>query len=92
MSLFSGKIENDGTLTVNSMSATIERAINDLVPPGAHENPQGRRKLALAIARGVLKHLSDNASAVQVTVPDTGTGGTTHDQASKIAVDLGGWS
>jgi len=48
------------------------------VPLGAHEDPRGRRKLALAIARGVIDHLAANAGAIMVTVPDTG--GSTHEQ------------
>jgi hypothetical protein len=91
MNLIAGRIESDHTLTPGSMAAEIERALNDLVKVGANEDPLGRRKLALAIARGVLKHLHDNAGAVEVTVPDAG-GANTHQQSPTIGVDLGGWS
>jgi hypothetical protein len=85
MSISSGKIENDGSLTSGSMSATIERALADLVPLVGNDDPMGRRKLALAIARGVIKHISDNEGAI--TVSD---GVTTY--SASIDVDLGGWS
>ena len=63
MTLKSGKLHRAiGPLTPsNSMAAAIERALADLVPLGANEDPLGRRKLVLAIARGVIKHLHDNA-------------------------------
>jgi hypothetical protein len=92
MSLTSGKLEPDNTLTAGSMSALIEKALEDLVALGADENPLGRRKLALAIARGVIKHLHDNAGAIHVTVPNTGAPGSTHQQSPTIDMDLGGWS
>jgi hypothetical protein len=92
MTLKSGKIEPGGTLTPNSMAEAIERALNDLVAPGAAEEPMGRRKLALAIARGVLEHLRDNIGSLHVKVPNTGGGVGTHQQSPTINVDLGGWS
>lgn len=91
MTLFSGKIEPGNQLTPNSMAQTIERALQDLVPMGVNEDPMGRRKLVLAIARGVLEHLRDNIGSLHVTVPNTGGGGT-HQQSPTIDVDLGGWS
>jgi hypothetical protein len=91
MSLSSGKLEPDHTLTAGSMSAFIEKALEDLVPLGANENPLGRRKLALAIARGVLKHFRDNIGSFHVTVPNKGSPGT-HQQSPTIDVDLGGWT
>lgn len=92
MSLRSGKIEADGTLTPGSMSATIERALNDLVAVGVDEDPLGRRRLALAIARGVIKHLADNTASIHTTVRNWTSGAPTHEQAAGIDVDLGGWS
>jgi hypothetical protein len=91
MTLFSGKIEPGNQLTPNSMAQTIERALQDLVPMGVNEDPMGRRRLVLAIARGVLEHLRDNIGSLHVTVPNTGGGGT-HQQSPTIDVDLGGWS
>ena len=91
MTLFSGKIEPGNQLTPNSMAQTIERALQDLVPMGVNEDPMGRRRLVLAIARGVLEHLRDNIGSLHVTVPNTGGSGT-HQQSPTIDVDLGGWS
>ena len=92
MSLRSGKFESNGKLTAGSMSATIECAINELVPLSANEDPIGRRKLALAIARGVVKHLRDNVGSLHVTVPNVLSGQGTHQQPPTVDVDLGGWS
>jgi hypothetical protein len=74
-----------------SMASAIERAMLQLVPLGANEDPIGRRKLALAIARGVLEHLRDNAGSLHVTVPNTGGGVGTHQQSPTMDVDLGAW-
>jgi hypothetical protein len=80
--LMAGSLDS-GQLTVGSMARAIDDAMTALVPLGANEDPHGRRKLALAIARGVIDHLAANAGAIMVTVPDTG--GSTHEQpASKI--------
>jgi len=91
MSLSAGKFEADNTLTGGSMSAFIEGALAALVPLGANEDPLARRKIALAIARGVLKHFRDNVGSLHITVPNTGGAGT-HQQSPTIDVDLGGWS
>ena len=90
MNLSAGKLENNGTLTSGSMSAEIERALSDLVPLGPNEDPMGRRKLCLAIARGTLKHFKDRFGAVQVSVQLSG--GTTQLISAQFNVDLGGWS
>jgi hypothetical protein len=92
MTLKAGAIQANGTLPADSMAAAIEAAMNELVPPRANEDPMGRRKMALAIARGVIKHLGANASSITVTVPNTPSGGATHSQGAAVAVDLGGWS
>ena len=92
MTLKAGKLEPGNVLTPNSMAQTIERAMADLVPLGANEDPLGRRKLALAIARGVIQHLGANASSLHTTVPNTGGGVGTHQQSPTIDIDLGGWS
>lgn len=76
-----------GTLTAGSMSAAIEAAINQLVPVAAGEDPIARRKLALAIARGVLGHLRDNAASLTVTIPQYASGVTTINQVVSIDVD-----
>ena len=87
MTLSAGQLAG-GALTPGSMAADIEAALEGEVPLGANEDPTGRQKLALAIARGVLKHLRDNASSVHVTVPDTV--GTTHQQQVTIDIDGSG--
>ncbi len=92
MSLRPGIIESDGTLTAGSMAATIERAFNELVAVGAAEDPMARRRLALAIARGVIKHLAENPSSIHTTVANWSGGTPTHEEAAAIDVDLGGWS
>ena len=92
MSLRPGKIEADGSLTAGSMAATIERALNELVALSVDEDPMGRRRLALAIARGVVKHLVDNHASFHTTVRNWSSGAPTHEQAAAIDVDLGGWS
>jgi len=76
--LNAGSINAAGVLSAGSMARAIDDALAALVPLGANEDPRGRRKLALAIAQGVINHLSANAGAIMVTVPDTA--GTTHEQ------------
>jgi hypothetical protein len=76
--LNAGSINAAGQLSAGSMARAIDDAMAALVPLGANEDPRGRRKLALAIARGVINHLAANAGAIMVTVPDTG--GSTHEQ------------
>lgn len=92
MSLSSGKLEPNGTLTAGSMSAAIERALNEMVGLGPDEDPVHRRRMALAIARGVLAHLRDNASSISVTVPKAVAGVGTEQRSPTWTVDLGGWS
>ena len=92
MSLKAGLIQSDGTLTPDSMARAIERALNDLVQVAVDEDPMGRRRLALAIARGVIKHLGDNHASFHTTVRNVASGDPVHEQAAAIDVDLGGWS
>jgi hypothetical protein len=92
MSLKAGQFQADGSLTPDSMAFAIERAINELVQVAVDEDPMGRRRLALAIARGVLKHLGDNTASVHTTVRNWSSGAATHEQAATIDIDLGGWS
>jgi hypothetical protein len=92
MTLKSGKIELSNELTPDSMAQTIERALADLAPLGVNEDPMWRRKLVLAIARGVLEHLRANIGSLHVTVPNTSGGVGEHPQSPTIDVDLGGWS
>lgn len=55
-----------------SMAAAIEKAMNAQVPLGAGEDPRGRRRLAVAIATGVIDHLKAQEKAFVVNVRDTG--------------------
>lgn len=75
--LRAGDIEKDGTLTPNSMSAAIEAELGALVAVGADEDPIARRKVALAIARGVIDYIVANQAAFTVAVPN---GTPTHPQ------------
>jgi hypothetical protein len=88
MSLNPGTMAANGTLSAGSMAAAIESALASLVPPNGLDDELGRRKLALAVARGVLGHIKDNATAVKVTVPDTAAGGATHQQQVTLDIDL----
>ena len=55
-----------------SMAAAIEAALNAQVPVGAGEDPRGRRRLAVAIATGVIDHLKAKEAAFVVNVRDSG--------------------
>ncbi len=73
--LRAGDIDAAGNLTAGSMARAIDDALAALVPVGANEDPRGRRKLALAVARGVIAHLKANQDAFVAPIPD-GVGGT----------------
>lgn len=92
MTLKAGQIQSDGSLTPDSMAFAIERALNDLVQVAVDEDPMGRRRLSLAIARGVVKHLGDNHASFHTTVRNWSSGAATHEQSASIDIDLGGWS
>ena len=67
--------------------------MNELVAPMAgDEDPMGRRQLALAIARGVIKHLDDNQASFHTTVRNWAVWRPDARGAAAIDVDLGGWS
>lgn len=72
-------------LSATDMAADIVSAISKQVPLGAGEDPSGRHKLALAIARGVLQNIYDNPTAFHVTVPDLSGG--SHEQQVTIEID-----
>jgi hypothetical protein len=67
-----GAFQDDGSLTPGSMSRAIADALDALVPPRPDEEPTARRKLALAIAQGVIGHLDANEGALEVRVPLSG--------------------
>ena len=77
-------VPNDYTGFTNSMADEIEQQLNTLLTldglptlsadPGDRE-VRDRRRLFVAIARAVVKHLNDNRDAIDIDVPD-GLGGT----------------
>lgn len=71
--LIRGSMTQAGTIYPStSMAAAIEREMNLQVPIGAGEDPRGRRKLAVAIATGVINHLKAKEQAFVVNVRDSG--------------------
>lgn len=73
-----------GELTSGSMARAIGDAFEALLPPLPNEDLRARRKLALAVAQGVIDHLVANAGAIMTTVPNTSTTGTHEQPASRI--------
>lgn len=84
--LIPGAFDGAGILTPGSMSRMIEDALSALVPPQANEDLHARRKLALAIAQGVIGHLKAQEQAFVVTVPDGLGGSGTVDEEIRIDV------
>jgi len=77
-------VPNDYTQYAGSMAEQIEIQLNALLGldglpalPGDADDREvrDRRRLFVAIARGVVKHLHDNRTAIDIRVPD-GEGGT----------------
>lgn len=69
----------------NSMAAQMEEALRHLlITDGLPDFPlndnsreaRDRRRLFVAIARGIVRHLQEQANSITITVPD-GLGGTT---------------
>jgi hypothetical protein len=73
-----------GELTSGSMARAIGDAFETLLPPQPNEDLRVRRKLALAVAQGVIDHLVANAGAIVTTVPDTGSSSTHEQPASRV--------
>ena len=73
-----------GELTPGSMARAIDDKLMLLVPPGADEDLHGRRKLALAVAQGVVDHLVANAASIMVTVRNNHGSGTHEQPATQI--------
>jgi hypothetical protein len=71
---------NTPAVFADSMAAQIEAAFNALlaeedlprVPDDNSKESRDRRRLFVAIARGVVRHLDEQRSAITVTVPDGG--------------------
>lgn len=64
---------------INSMASTIEQELNDLmtmdgIPPlnmdANDESIRDRRRLFVAIARGVVRHLAENKDAIEINLPE----------------------
>ena len=79
-----GSINLAGQLTDGSMAGAINDAMAIQLPPSLNEDLHWRRKLAVAIAQGVVDHLVANAQAIMVTVPDTDGSGAHEQPATKI--------
>ena len=70
-----GTMDTNGVLEAGSMARAIEDALAAQVPYRPDEDPHGRRRLALAIAQGVVEHLHANPGAIMTLVrSNTGTG------------------
>lgn len=52
-----------GELTSGSMAEAIDKSLTALVQLHPDEDPRGRRKLAVAIAQGVISHLKAKENA-----------------------------
>jgi hypothetical protein len=80
-----GTLDEHGNLSMGSMARAIDDALAALIPVGGNEDVRGRRKLALAIARGVIGHLNANEGALVVVLPDA-SGSTVE---KPVRVDVG---
>jgi hypothetical protein len=72
-----GSVDATGIPTGGSMARAIYDALATLVPLHAGEDPNGRSKLAVAVAQGVLTHLQAQSGALYVTL-QTGAGPVDH--------------
>ena len=80
--LVAGDIDSSRNITPSwSMAQAIYDALDALIPVRAGEDPLGRRNLAVAVAKGVIGHLSANQAAFVVHIPD-GSGGHTDSDLS----------
>lgn len=69
--LRAGALSDDWTNPATvSMAREIEAELEKLIGPlPPDDKPEPRRKLAIAIATGVINHLANNANAFTVQVP-----------------------
>lgn len=74
-----GPIPTDYSQFINSMASTMEQELNDLMvmdglPPlsmdANDESIRDRRRLFVAIARGVVRHLANNKDAIDIRLAD----------------------
>jgi hypothetical protein len=71
---------NTPSVFADSMAAHIEAAFNALLqqedlprmPDDNSKESRDRRRLFVAIARGIVRHLDEHRTAITVTVPDGG--------------------
>ena len=77
-------VQTDYSAFANSMAEEMENQLNVLLAldglptlpnDAADREVRDRRRLFVAIARAVVKHLNDNRDAIDLVVPD-GLGGT----------------
>lgn len=68
MALRAGTLSDWGPGGQDSMAKQIEAEMLLLAPLQAGEDPLGRRKLCVAIARGVLRYLRDHDDSIKVTL------------------------
>ena len=69
-----------------SMAKDIEDALEGLIGPlPSDDDPVPRRKLALAIATGVINHLRNNADAFAIQVPGTEPGADERGRSASVA-------
>jgi hypothetical protein len=75
MALHAGTTADYGT-AADSLANEIEAALIALVPTAAQGDKAQREGLILAIAQGVVQHLSKNHGAFTVTIPSSPVGKT----------------
>ena len=83
MPLYAGRDNDYEVAGTNSLAREIEVALVALVPEAAEGDVKQRKKLVLAIARGVIEHLRKNESAFTVHIPNSHVG---HDLPIDISV------
>ena len=74
-----GVIPNDYSQFINSMASSMEQELNNLMTLDGlpalsmdvnDESIRDRRRLFVAIARGIVKHLAENKDAIDIELPD----------------------
>ena len=85
MTIRAGRLTDWATGGPDSMAKRIESELASLVPVRADEDPVARRKLCVAIARGVVQYLYAERASITMQVP---TSGSTTNRAVSMSVDL----
>ena len=85
--------QTDYSRFVNSMADEMDKALRDLMAldglpelrmDAGHPETRDRRRLFVAIARGIARHLDDRADSFRITLPGPGSVVVTPD----IVVDM----